>query len=174
MKLRDGDAATEPGRTLTYELWCEMEQLYADDPTAPEAKGENHDLRHGELALPSGRFVIMFDDEDRPVACGAIRRHDDEAGEIKRMYVRPEARGRGISRVILRELEATAIDFGYRALILETGLRQPAAIELYESHGYTRIPNFGYYRDSLLSVCYRKELDPGVATADRPCSTERR
>lgn len=149
---------TEPGRTLTYELWCEMEKLYADDPTAPEANGETDDLRNDELFPPTGRFVIIYDDDARPIACGAIRRRDAQSAEIKRMYVRPEARGRGISRMILRELESTAIDFGYRALVLETGLRQPEAIALYESHGYTVVPNFGFYKESQLSVCYRKEL----------------
>jgi GNAT superfamily N-acetyltransferase len=158
VELRDGDMITEPGRTLTYELWCEMEVLYADDPTAPESKGETDDLRNEELLPPSGRFVIVYDDEGEPIACGAIRRHDEEAAEIKRMYVRPDARGRGLSRLVLRELEATAIRMGYGALVLETGLRQPEAIALYESDGYAVIPNFGFYKESPLSVCYRKEL----------------
>jgi len=158
VELRDGDMITEPGRTLTYELWCEMETLYADDPTAPEANGEVDDLRNEELLPPTGRFVIVYDDSDAPVACGAIRRRDAEAAEIKRMYVRPEARGHGLSRVVLVELESTARDLGYRALVLETGLRQPEAIALYESAGYTTIPNFGFYKESPLSVCYRKEL----------------
>jgi ribosomal protein S18 acetylase RimI-like enzyme len=60
--------------------------------------------------------------------------------------------------VALSELESTATNLGYRALVLETGVRQPEAIALYESHGYTRIPNYGFYKDSALSVCYRKEL----------------
>lgn len=157
MEIRDGDMLTEPGRTLVHELWCEMEQLYADDPTAPEAKGETDDLRNEELLPPTGRFLIVYED-DHPIASGAIRRRDDEAAEIKRMYVRPEARGRGISRMILNELEATARRYGYRALVLETGVRQPEAIALYESAGYTTIPNFGFYKDSPLSACYRKEL----------------
>lgn len=157
MQIRDGDMVTEPGRTLTYELWREMEALYADDPTAPEAKGETDDLRNEELLPPSGRLVIVYDHGD-PVACGAIRRRDAETAEIKRMYVRPLARGRGLARLVLGELESTAIRLGYRALVLETGSRQPEAIALYESDGYTIIPNFGFYQDSPLSVCYRKEL----------------
>ena len=62
MEIRDGDMATEPGRTLADELWREMAMLYADDPTAPEAKGETDDLRNEELAPPTGRFVIAYDD----------------------------------------------------------------------------------------------------------------
>ena len=158
MELRDGDMITEPGRTLTDELWCEMEALYADDPTAPETNGETDDLRNHELLPPTGRFVIVYDDEGEPIACGAIRRRDDEVAEIKRMFVRRAARGRGLSRIVLHELEATAIRMGYRALVLETGSRQPEAIALYESAGYTTIPSFGFYKESPLSVCYRKEL----------------
>lgn len=159
MELRDGDLLTEPGRTLTTELWDDMAIRYADDPTAPETKGEFDDLHNDEVLPPTGRFLVVVDD-GHPVACGAIRRHDDETAEIKRMWVRPEGRGRGIARLVLRELESIALGLGYRAVILETGLRQPEAIALYASHGYTTIPNFGFYRESALSVCYRKELPP--------------
>lgn len=157
MEVRDGDTVTEPGRTLVEELWTDMGIRYADDPTAPETKGEVDDLRNEEVLPPDGRFVIVLDD-GHPVACGAIRRHDAESAEIKRMWVRPQARGRGLARVVLRELESTAIARGYRAVVLETGLRQPEAIALYESAGYTTIPRFGFYKESALSVCYRKEL----------------
>ncbi len=158
MEIRDGDMATEPGRTLADELWRDLAIRYVDDPTAPEPKGESDDLRPKELAPPTGRFVIVFDDSGAPIGCGAIRRHDPQTAEIKRMWVRPAARGRGVSRLILDELEASAVALGYRAMVLETGLRQPEAIALYESHGYTPIPNYGFYRESPLSRCYRKPL----------------
>ena len=61
MEIRDGDMATEPGRTLADELWRDLAVRYADDPSAPEPKGETDDLRPEELAPPSGRFVIVFD-----------------------------------------------------------------------------------------------------------------
>jgi GNAT superfamily N-acetyltransferase len=148
---------TEPGRTLVTELWVDLAVRYADDPTAPETKGETDDLRNDEVLPPDGRFVIVVE-RGEPVACGAIRRHDAETAEIKRMWVRPHARGRGLARLVLRELESTASSRGYRALVLETGVRQPEALALYESHGYATIPNFGFYKESPLSVCYRKEL----------------
>jgi ribosomal protein S18 acetylase RimI-like enzyme len=165
-ELRDGDMEAEPGRTLVTELWADMAIRYADDPTAPETKGETDDLRNEEVLPPDGRFVIVLED-GAPVACGAIRRHDVDTAEIKRMWVRPEARGRGIARLVLRELESSARAQGYRALVLETGLRQPEALALYESHGYTTIPNFGFYKESPLSVCYRKELggEPSSGTS---------
>jgi ribosomal protein S18 acetylase RimI-like enzyme len=156
-ELRDGDMVTEPGRTLVTELWDDMAIRYADDPTAPETKGETDDLRNEEVLPPDGRFVIVLEDGE-PVACGAIRRHDATTAEIKRMWVRPEARGRGLARFVLRELESTAASRGYRSVVLETGLRQPEALALYESHGYRTIPSYGFYKESALSVCYRKEL----------------
>jgi GNAT superfamily N-acetyltransferase len=160
MEIRDGDMGTEPGRALADELWRDLAIRYVDDPTAPEPKGESDDLRPEELAPPSGRFVIALDDGE-PVGCGAIRRHDARTAEIKRMWVRPAARSRGVARLILRELESSAVALGYRSMVLETGLRQPEAISLYESHGYSPIPNYGFYRESPLSRCYRKTLvDP--------------
>jgi GNAT superfamily N-acetyltransferase len=165
VELRDATPREEPGRSLVRELWTDMAARYAGDPspTAAQSNGEpseGDDLHLDELDPPAGRFVVVYDD-GAAVACGGIRRHDDETAEIKRMYVRPVARGRGISRVVLEELERTAVRAGYRALILETGLRQPEAMTLYESAGYTRIPNYGYYRESELSACYRKELPVG-------------
>ena len=96
----------------------------------------------------------------RPVGCGAIRRIDDTTAEIKRMYVAPAGRRRGIARRILAELERRAADFAYRTVRLETGIHQHEAIGLYESAGYRRIPAFGHYVGSAISVCYEKALDP--------------
>jgi GNAT superfamily N-acetyltransferase len=79
-------------------------------------------------------------------------------GEVKRLYVLPPARGRGLSRELMAAAELSAADAGYRALQLETGLRQPEAVALYERSGYHRVPPYGHYRDSPQSVCFRKSL----------------
>jgi GNAT superfamily N-acetyltransferase len=94
-----------------------------------------------ELGPPGGGFVVGYLD-DRPVCCGGIKRLDDRACELKRMYVVPEQRGRGIARALLAELEARAIRLGYQVARLDTGPRQPAAQALYESAGYRPIENF--------------------------------
>ncbi len=104
-------------------------------------------------------FLIAFAD-DTAVGCGGLRRLDDTHGEIKRMYVVPERRGTGVSTAILSALEGEARSRGWSRLVLETGDQQPDAMRLYEREGYTRIPNFGYYADSPLSICYEKELAP--------------
>jgi ribosomal protein S18 acetylase RimI-like enzyme len=74
------------------------------------------------------------------------------------MYVAPAARGQGVGRRMLAHLEQSARESGAEAVVLETGLRQPEAIALYEACGYTPVPAFGYYRDGPLSRCFGKRL----------------
>ncbi len=97
--------------------------------------------------------------ESEPVGCGAIRRLDDDTAEVKRMYVVPSARRRGIARRLLAELERRAAEFGYRTLRLETGDLQIEAIALYESCAWGRIEAFGEYVGSPISVCFEKHLN---------------
>jgi putative acetyltransferase len=104
-------------------------------------------------------FFVAYDGSDA-IGCGGLRTLDERHGEIKRMYVVPERRGSGAARAILRHLEVEARSRGWHRLVLETGDAQPDAIRFYEREGYTRIPNFGYYADSDLSVCYEKLLAP--------------
>jgi len=94
------------------------------------------------------------------VACGAVQYHGDGLGEVKRMYVLPDLRGRGLSREILVALEETAVANGLHTLRLETAAYLPAAIHLYTSHGYHEIPAFGQYVGHETSVCYEKKLSP--------------
>src|SRR6059058_4095527 len=82
---------------------------------------------------PDGVFLVVRDDDGSAIACGGVARFDDTRGELKRMYVVPEARGRGLGRRLLVDLEAEARRLGYRALVLETGDRQPEAVGLYDS-----------------------------------------
>jgi GNAT superfamily N-acetyltransferase len=117
---------------------------------------------------PLGSFYVGYLELDgcrTPVATGAWRFHDDveafgtrRVAEIKRMYVVPAARARGLARAVLAHLERTAADSGAEAMVLETGTAQPEAMGLYESSGYTRIPSFGYYKDEPLNRCYAKPL----------------
>ncbi|WP_016701259.1 GNAT family N-acetyltransferase, partial [Actinoalloteichus spitiensis] len=106
----------------------------------------------------------------RPVACGGWRRvaeAEDGVGpgdaELKRMFVLPSARGRGLARSLLVYLEVAARDAGYRRMVLETGTEQPEAMALYRSEGYEPIPNFGTYREHPLSRCFAKSLLDDVA-----------
>ena len=108
---------------------------------------------------PDGVFLVVRED-GRAIACGGICRYDAERAELKRMYVVPGARGRGLGRAVLEELEAKARRLGYRAILLETGDRQAEALGLYRSAGYGPIPCYGIYATRALSLCFEKVLGP--------------
>lgn len=110
-----------------------------------------------EFAPPLGLFLVAYVD-GVPAACGGWRAHDADV-ELKRMYVRDAFRGRGLARAVLAELERTAAAAGHTRLILETGSKQPEAIALYTSAGYTPVPRFGYYADAPEAVHLGKELE---------------
>lgn len=103
-------------------------------------------------------FLIARDGEGAPVACGALLDLGDGAAEIKRMYVRPEQRRRGLSRRVLEALEREALRRGFDRVRLETGERQPEAMGLYRSAGYEEIDRYGPYRDAPLSRCFERRL----------------
>jgi len=107
---------------------------------------------------PAGIFLVLRDDDGRAVACGGIVRFDQERGELKRMYVVPERRGRGLGRRLLVELEQAAVRLGYRGVVLETGDLQPEALGLYETSGYQRIPCYPPYDSRALSLCFEKSF----------------
>jgi GNAT superfamily N-acetyltransferase len=112
---------------------------------------------------PLGQFFVAYLD-GAPVATGAWRRSSvralgaDVTAEVKRMYVVPTAQRRGLARRMLAHLEATAAEAGIEAMVLETGMKQPEAIALYESSGYEAIPGFGYYCGSELSRCFGRRI----------------
>jgi GNAT superfamily N-acetyltransferase len=95
-----------------------------------------------DFSPPGGGFLMLLDDDGRPVAAGGVKRLDARAGEIKRMYVLPEARGRGLGRALLAALEDLARDLGYVVARLDTGPKQPAAQAMYERAGYLSVPDY--------------------------------
>ncbi len=101
--------------------------------------------------------VVVYSDE-KAVGCGAFKEFDDESVEIKRMFVRPENRGKGVAIEILRELEIWAGELDFKFAVLETGKKQPEAIRLYQKSGYELIPNYGQYAGMENSVCMKKKL----------------
>jgi GNAT superfamily N-acetyltransferase len=117
--------------------------------------GIGEDEPSGTQDLP---VAVVAYSGDAPVGCGALRELEPGVGEIKRMFVLPEARRLGGARRMLEVLEAQARTLGYSAVRLGSGLRQPEALALYESRGYRRIPLFGEYEGGGLCVCYEKTL----------------
>lgn len=114
-------------------------------------------LTAAEFAPPQGIFVIGRD-AGQPVACGGVRLVEPDVGELKRMFVIVAARRRGIARALLDHLEHEARKLGATRLRLETGLRQPEAIALYASAGYTDAEPFGHYAGAPLARHLAKSL----------------
>jgi GNAT superfamily N-acetyltransferase len=118
---------------------------------------------HG--ASPEARWVLVRDHDGRAIACGGLQPlswtvadADPGLGEIKRVYVVPDARGRGLSRAVMTALLETAREAGYRTLWLETGTEQPEALALYRRSGWTEIPVYGQYTDDPRTVCFALDL----------------
>ena len=131
-----------------------VQQEYVDRYGGPdEARVDLH-----EFAPPQGLFLVATLD-GVPVASGGWRHIAGDAVEIKRMYVVPAARGLGLARRVLAELESTAAAAGYARALLGTGDRQPEAIALYESAGYLAVPGFGHYAGVPGALFYGKSLD---------------
>ena len=120
--------------------------------------GEDHSFYSQFNKIDKIRHVVVAYYNEIPVGCGAIKVHEIEAMEIKRMFVSPENRNKGIASGILKELEKWTLELLYDKCILETGKRQPDAIRLYTKSGYKLIPNYGQYIGVENSVCFRKEL----------------
>ena len=104
------------------------------------------------------QHVLIAYLQNEPIGCGAFRNYNEDTVEIKRMFVRPEFRVRGVASAILSELEKWCTEIGHRICVLETGKNQPEAIAFYKKHGFEIIPNFGRYIGSENSVCFKKEL----------------
>lgn len=102
--------------------------------------------------------VILAYDGENVVGSAGFKKYDDEAAEVKRVFIKEEYRGRGISKELMRLLEDSAREKGYRYLILESGEPLVAAMALYRKIGYEVISNYGQYVDMADSVCMRKEL----------------
>lgn len=102
--------------------------------------------------------VIIAYDGDTPVGCGAIKHFNEYTMEVKRMFVHPTYRGKGIAAQILKELENWSLELNYTHCILETGELLHSAIQLYLKSGYSRIPNYGQYIGVASSVCMLKSL----------------
>lgn len=131
-----------------------------------EGEGDETPLDASMFQPPCGLYLIVYDDEGRPLATGGWRTQDrnddgyeDGDAELKRMYVIAEARGLGLARRLLTALEDDARAAGRTRMVLETGDQQPEAVALYASSGYTVSERkFGHYRDYAGSRCFIKPL----------------
>ena len=148
VEIRPARPDEEPAAALVAATVAELTERYgAEDPA----------IDPDQFVPPRGAFLVAVL-EGEPVGCGGVRVLSPGTAEIKRMYVATSARRRGVARALLTALEGASLDLGCPTLRLETGLRQPEAIALYQEAGYGRIPNFGYWADSPEAVCFEKPL----------------
>ncbi len=124
-----------------YEMYGELQKFYN---------------KHNIIEFNKNVIVIYID--KIPACCGCFKKFNEETVEIKRMFVKKDYRGRGISKIILTELEKRAVDQGFKKAILETGVKQVEAIGLYKKSGYKIIENYGQYAGIETSVCMLKDL----------------
>jgi GNAT superfamily N-acetyltransferase len=150
-QFRLGDPAEPVSGELVRAMEDEIEELYADRPGSIHSVGASVE----EMSPPGGAFVLV-ELGGELVGCGGLKRLEEQTCEIKRMYLRPEARGGGLSRGLLDALEARALELGYLRARLDSGDRQPAAIRLYEGAGYERIPD--YNGNTAATVWFEKRL----------------
>lgn len=127
----------DPEETPASELLAEM-RVELNDVYETFSRLDNPPLSPGELRPPGGAYLVGFEG-DEAVAGGGLRRLSDEVAEIKRMYVRPPARSRGVARELLAALEEAAVSLGYAAARLDTGPKQVHGLALYRSAGYADV-----------------------------------
>jgi putative acetyltransferase len=117
--------------------------------------------RHGysvQKLIDQGVAFFVARCDGAPAGCGGIQLFGTEYAELKRMYVRPQFRGRGLGRQMLSRLEGYAREHDIALVRLETGIHQGTAIRMYEQWGYERIPPFPPYFDDPVSRCYERRI----------------
>lgn len=120
--------------------------------------GEDHSFYNQFNKIDRIKYVVVAYENEIPVGCGAIKAYSPVTMEVKRMFVVPDRRGRGIASAILKELELWANELSYLNCVLETGIKQPEAIGLYKKNGYIITPNYGQYENIENSICFLKIL----------------
>jgi putative acetyltransferase len=120
--------------------------------------GEDHEFYAQYNKLDKINHVVVCYQDNVAIGCGAFKEFDSYSVEIKRMYVHPIYRGKGIASTLLKELEVWASEINYNNFVLETGKNNPEAIALYHKSGYEIIPNYGQYENMEASVCLKKTI----------------
>lgn len=128
------------------------------DADLAQRDGSDHSFYAQFNKVDTIRNVVLAYNNDLPVGCGAFKIYQPDTVEIKRMYVMPEYRGKGIAANILNALEKWADECGFTVCILETGKKQPEAISLYQKAAYQPIQNYGQYIGVENSICMKKTI----------------
>lgn len=128
------------------------------DKVLHEINGDEQDFFTQFNKIDKIKHVVIAYENDIPIGCGAIKEYSPDTMEVKRMFVAKMSQGKGIASQILKELELWTKELGYRKCIMETGVKQLSAINLYKKNGFIVIPNYGEYKNIENSVCFEKIL----------------
>lgn len=120
--------------------------------------GDEHEFYNQLNNIDVLKYVVLVYLDGIPVGCGAIKKMDKSAAEVKRMFVSSDKRGKGIAKNILAELETWAKELNYKKCVLETGKRQVEAVKFYHKCKYKVIPNYGQYTVMENSICFEKNM----------------
>jgi putative acetyltransferase len=134
-------------------LIAELDQ-YLWDMDGPELQKYYKKLN----VIEKNDTVIIAYIDEAPIGCGCFKPYNKTSVEIKRMYAKPEIRGKGIGYAVLHALELWAAELGYKTAVLETGHKQVEAIGLYKKSGYKQIENYGPYAGIANSLCFEKKI----------------
>ncbi|CAE6441556.1 unnamed protein product [Rhizoctonia solani] len=160
-RIEEMDWSNPVGAALRDAQQAELDARYGETGKEPGIKptADNIALFVVSYPVPIVDSDIPDPSESIPVACGALRKLDDEYMEIKRMYATPAARGTGAAQSVLVALEHYARAEEIKGLRLETGNLQVEALRFYPRNGYQEIPRFGHYKDVPWSRCFEKSFD---------------
>lgn len=120
--------------------------------------GDEHDFYHQYNQIENLGHVVLLSIDGNTVSCGAFKELTEDTVEMKRMWTRPDYRGKGCASTVLGELEGWAFEKGYTHSMLETGRRMQDAVKLYLQNGYAEIENYGQYIGIENSICFKKTL----------------
>lgn len=148
MKIIETNPQSPDAIQMTNELSDRLESITGNSG--------RHSFNTDDVCVPRSLFAVAYDEDNKPVGCGAIRPINEDIAELKRMYAGTEAQG--IGSAILKHLEGKAQELGYSAIWLETRLLNKTAVAFYEKKGYVRIPNYGKYVNNTEAVCFEKKL----------------
>lgn len=146
--IKRDDSNNTEFRKLILQLDLDLNGRYGKDQEVYDS--------HNVIEFLETVVIAYFNNES--AACGCFKKYDDSTIEIKRMFVKPQFRGKGISKLVLKELENWSSKLGYSKSVLETGKKQLEAIGLYTKSGYKIIDNYGPYVNMPNSVCMQKNL----------------
>lgn len=144
------------GRNQDFVKLCQLLDDYLNELAGGEANRQQYIPYNTLDAIRD--VVLAYDDSSSPIGCASFKFYDNKVAEVKRVFVKSEHRGKGISKELMRLLEARAKEKGYNILLLETGASLVKAMGLYRSLGYGIMQNYGQYKDLQESICMQKKL----------------